>query len=204
MKKIFLILVILLVLGGAAFYIINTKSTPQNIEVATISEEQNTAATSTEENTTEEKVSYQKLSLSEIPAVKNLSFTFTGYGPAGKFHDGSFKNFTLSTTSIIFKSDSVDTKIDGLNKHLCAADFFDCQKYPEIKFEAVSVTRTPLNQYEVVGNLFFKDIKKQITFSVSSQDDQKFNVDFLLDTSEFGFNPALVDSKVRIRFSFEI
>lgn len=197
MKKELIIigLVAIIIFGVIGFNIFNQNSVPTNLEQANVSESVKNSAENVAEN--------QALDINQIPPLKNFSFTFTGYGPAGKFHDGSFKEYTLSTSSIIFKSATVETGITGLNKHLCAPDFFDCVKYPEIKFVANSVVKKSDTTYEASGTLSFKEIAKQVSFDVAA-DNNKFSTEFLLDTSEFGFNPKLVESKVKIKFSFEI
>jgi hypothetical protein len=191
----------LLILGGISFLIIlavgfyffNKNSIPNNLEQANVFE-----SFEQENNNLD-----QEIDLNEIPEIKNFSFIFTGYGPAGKSHDGTFKNFQLTTSTIVFKTESVDTGIDGLNKHLCANDFFDCQKYPEIKFTADSVIKSSENQYQVTGTLNFKEIIKKVSFTANVIDN-KISTDFLLDTTEFNFDPKLVENNTRIRFSFEI
>jgi len=177
--------------GIIGFNVFNQNSVPTNLEQANVSE----AVNNQQQN--------QSLDVSQIPPLKNFSFTFTGYGPAGKFHDGSFKEYTLATSSIVFKATTVDTGIEGLNKHLCATEFFDCVKYPEIKFTANSLVKKSDTQYEVSGTLNFKEVIKEVTFDVSA-DNNKFAADFLLDTAEFNFNPKLVENNVRIKFAFEI
>lgn len=174
-----------------SFNVFNKNSVPTNLEQANVSD------------TINNQPKDQALDVNQIPPLKNFSFTFTGYGPAGKFHDGSFKEYTLATSSIVFKAATVDAGIEGLNKHLCAAEFFDCVKYPEIKFTANSLVKKTDTLYEVSGTLNFKDVVKEVTFDVSA-DNNKFAAEFLLDTTEFNFNPKLVENNVRIKFSFEI
>ena len=177
--------------GIISLNVFNQNSVPTNLEQANVSE----AVNRQEQN--------QALDVNQIPPLKNFSFTFTGYGPAGKFHDGSFKEYTLATSSIVFKASTVDAGIDGLNKHLCAAEFFDCVKYPEIKFTANSLVKKSDALYQVSGTLNFKEVTKEVSFDVAA-DNNKFSADFLLDTTEFNFNPKLVENNVRIKFSFEI
>jgi len=196
MKKVLIIsTVVAIVLIASGIYVFNKSSVPLNLEKANILDSEN-------KQNSEQQIN-QDLDLTKIPEIKNFSFTFTGYGPAGKFHDGSFKDFRLSTSSIVFKAATVDTGIDGLNKHLCAPEFFDCVKYSDITFMAESINKKSETLYEVKGTLKFKDVIKQVSFNATSQDN-KFLSDFLLDTTEFNFNPKLVENNVRIRFSFEI
>lgn len=188
-KNVFIVIIAFVVIGG--IYLFNKNSVPANLEQANVL------------NNNSQESEGTPVSLGEVPTAKNLSFTFTGYGPAGKFHDGVFNDVTLSTSSVVFKSASVDTGIDGLDKHLCAAEFFDCVTYPEIKFTADSLVQKTETTYEVVGTLTFKDITKQVSFT-AVKEGNKVSSDFLLDTTEFNFDPKLVENNVRVRFSFEI
>ncbi len=179
-----------MIIGGV--YIFNKNSVPTNLEQANVLESLNEKVQETD-----------VVDLSSLPQPKNFSFTFTGYGPAGKFHDGTFKNYDLATSSIIFRANSVSTGIDKLDKHLCASEFFDCTNYSDIKFQTGSIVKKSDNLYEVSGTLSFKNITKQVVFNANVEIN-KISADFLLDTTEFNFNPKLVENKVRVRFSFEI
>lgn len=46
--------------------------------------------------------------------------------------------------------------------HLKSADFFDVEKYPNMKFESTSVEKTSENHFIVKGNLTIKETTKEI------------------------------------------
>ncbi len=50
-------------------------------------------------------------------------------------------NITKSSVSAVIKTASIDTGIDGRDKHLRSADFFDAEKYPEITFQSKRVEK---------------------------------------------------------------
>lgn len=69
-------------------------------------------------------------------------------------------NFTVDATS-------VNTNNEGRDKHLQAADFFDTQKYPQIKFVGTSFKPLGGNKYSLTGQLTVKDNTKAVTFDVT-------------------------------------
>ena len=69
----------------------------------------------------------------------------------GKFSDFAInltndeKDITKSSVSVTIKATSVDTGIEGRDKHLRTADFFDVEKFPEITFRARASRRKANN-----------------------------------------------------------
>jgi polyisoprenoid-binding protein YceI len=65
----------------------------------------------------------------------------------GKFTDFTVnivyddKDVTKSSVEAVIKATSVDTGIDGRDKHLRTADFFDVEKYPEITFKSSHIMK---------------------------------------------------------------
>src|SRR6185503_17364757 len=65
----------------------------------------------------------------------------------GKFTDFTVtlnhdeKDITKSSVSVVIKATSVDTGIEGRDRHLRTADFFDVEKFPEITFQSSSVVK---------------------------------------------------------------
>ena len=93
-----------------------------------------------------------------------------------------------------------------LTTHLCEkAEFFDCVKYPEIKFSLSNVTETSTGVYQVSGNLTVKDVTKNVSFSVNGNADKTFSSEFKLNMNDFGFSaPGIVDEEVLIKFSGKV
>lgn len=65
----------------------------------------------------------------------------------GKFTDFAItlnndeKDVTKSSVSVVIKATSVDTGIEGRDRHLRNADFFDVEKYPEITFKSERIEK---------------------------------------------------------------
>ncbi len=79
-----------------------------------------------------------------------------------------FDEEDAAATKVEVKIDaaSVNTGVEGLDKHLRNADFFEVDKYPEIKFVSTSATQVSANGLKVEGDLTIKDTTKPITLDV--------------------------------------
>jgi polyisoprenoid-binding protein YceI len=66
-----------------------------------------------------------------------------------------------SKVSADIKTASVTTDVAPRDKHLKSPDFFDVEKYPEIKFESTKIEKRG-DQWVAIGNLTMKDVTKQI------------------------------------------
>ena len=91
--------------------------------------------------------------------------------------EGSFKSFDGTMTSskadfsdavINFTVDvnSITTDNEKRDGHLKSDDFFNVEKYPQIKFASTSFTPLGNNKYKLVGNLTIRDVTKPVTFDV--------------------------------------
>ena len=91
--------------------------------------------------------------------------------------DGSFKSFDGSMTAtkpdftdaaIAFTADvnSINTENENRDKHLKSDDFFNAEKFPQIKFTSKSLKALGNNKYALAGVLTIRDITKPVTFDV--------------------------------------
>ena len=62
---------------------------------------------------------------------------------------------------------SIDTRQEQRDAHLRSGDFFDVDKYPEMKFASTSVKSLAPDRYEVRGDLTIKDVTKPVTLEVT-------------------------------------
>ncbi len=92
--------------------------------------------------------------------------------------EGSFKVFdgTLETTkedlsdakvSFAVDVNSINTDNDYRDKHLKSDDFFNAEKFPQMKFESTSMKSLGGNKYQLNGNLTIRDVTKPVTFDVT-------------------------------------
>jgi polyisoprenoid-binding protein YceI len=91
--------------------------------------------------------------------------------------DGSFKTFNGSLTSdkpdftdakIEFTVDvnSINTDNDARDKHLKGDDFFNAEKFPQMKFTSLLFKKISDKKYELTGNLTLRDVTKKVKFDV--------------------------------------
>ncbi len=205
MKKI-IILVVIVVLVIIGIFVFNYNSVPEGLQEARVQEavqipEQNQQQ---EEDSINENQTDQFLGDSEnlssadlLSSFGNPKLTFTGYGPAGKSHEGIFKEVEVDGNRFIFKTSSIETGIDDLDSHLCREDFFDCSNNPEAIYEITSIENNN-GVTTVSGNLSFRDMVKNVSFDLTGTENG-FGTDFLLDISEFGFTYPGIEDQVRIQ-----
>ncbi len=75
------------------------------------------------------------------------------------------RNPQNSSVEATLKTASIDTRTDQRDQHLRSADFFDVEKFPEIKFRS---TRIEGNQesFKLTGDLTIRDVTKPIALDV--------------------------------------
>jgi polyisoprenoid-binding protein YceI len=91
--------------------------------------------------------------------------------------EGTFKNWNgtfehtkedFSDAKIAFTVDvnSISTDNENRDKHLKSDDFFNAEKYPEIKFVSTSMVPAGDKKYKLNGNLTIRDVTKPVVFDV--------------------------------------
>jgi polyisoprenoid-binding protein YceI len=96
--------------------------------------------------------------------VKHMMIsTVTGYFEdfeANAKTDGD--NFNNAEIAFIAKTSSINTKNNDRDTHLKSDDFFNSEKFPEMKFVSKSFTGEQL-----IGDLTIRDVTKQITLDAA-------------------------------------
>ena len=64
------------------------------------------------------------------------------------------------------KVDSVDTRSEGLDKHLKSPDFFNAVQFPTLSFVSSAVTLNGSGEGTVAGNLTLHGVTKPVTFKL--------------------------------------
>lgn len=133
-------------------------------------------------------------------------FEFEGFA-VGKSHIGRFDEWDgyliMDGDKIIglegvIQASSVSTGIEKLNTHLKSADFFEVEKYPDIKFSSGNIDS---KNKIMTGQLSFRGVTKEISFPVELSD-EGVSAEFYLDTTPFSFKYTGVNKEVRIKFNF--
>ncbi len=91
--------------------------------------------------------------------------------------EGSFKSFTgtvnakddqFTDAKIDFAVDiaSINTDDEKRDGHLKSDDFFNAEKFPQMKFVGKTFKKTGKNKYKLTGDLTIRDVTKTVSFDV--------------------------------------
>lgn len=139
---------------------------------------------------------------------------------------GEFRNFKAEVTSegndfskarvaVSIDAASVFTNQTDRDNHLKSADFFDVEKFNEIKFESTQCAKLDDENYSLKGNLTIKGVTKEVALNVDfggimkdpwGNEKAGFSVSGKINRSEWGLNwnaaleagGMLVSDEVRI------
>lgn len=90
---------------------------------------------------------------------------------------GNFKDFAITINSskddfsdaqveVVIKAASINTESEGRDKDLRSDNFFNAEKFPEIKFKSTKFEKSGDNFYKIYGDLSIRDTTKQVVFDV--------------------------------------
>jgi polyisoprenoid-binding protein YceI len=83
---------------------------------------------------------------------------------SGTFKDFDFtviqrgEDFRSASLEATVKTASVNTENEQRDNHLRSDDFFNAERYPEMKFLSTAFEKTGENTYKVTGNLTIRDV----------------------------------------------
>ncbi|MGA7160741.1 MAG: YceI family protein [Bacteroidota bacterium] len=98
--------------------------------------------------------SVQHMVISEVTGTfKDFNVTFVS----------SKADFTDAAISATIAVKSIDTGNERRDGHLKTDDFFNAEKFPEIKFRSTSFEKVSDHQYKIRGNLTIRDTTKEVT-----------------------------------------
>lgn len=139
--------------------------------------------------------------------------SWKGFKPGGE-HYGKLPVTTgeLDLQEGILRAGSVTIRLDGLTvedikpeeggnqlrEHLLNADFFDAEKFPEVKFELTDVPAEGIHlvsAQELKGNLTIKGITKNILIPVASVAKDEASGSYTITSKTFSINRADWDIK---------
>ena len=96
--------------------------------------------------------------------ITNVTGSFNIFTVTAQTEDEDFTKAKLSFTADV---NSISTNNEQRDAHLKGADFFDAEKFPQIKFEATKTENVDNDgSYELYGNLSIRDVIKNIKLSV--------------------------------------
>jgi polyisoprenoid-binding protein YceI len=71
-----------------------------------------------------------------------------------------------SSIKVAIKTDSIDTKHEGLDKHMKSPDFFSAVQFPTLTFASTAVKLDANGAGTVAGNLTLRGVTKPVTFTL--------------------------------------
>jgi polyisoprenoid-binding protein YceI len=112
------------------------------------------------------------------------------------------EDFTKSDVTFTAKAATVDTKNEQRDGHLRGPEFFDTEKFPEIKFRTTKYEHVSGDTFKLHGDLTIKDVTKNITLDAEYGGIQKdpwgnmkagFSISGRINRRDFGllWNAAL-------------
>jgi polyisoprenoid-binding protein YceI len=120
-----------------------------------------------------------------------------------------------SRIKVDIRVDSIDTKHEGLDKHLKSPDFFNAVQFPTASFASTAVKMNDAGEGTVSGNLTLHGVTKPVTFKlkqIGSGQGMKgetrvgYVASSTIKRSEFGMNygvPKAATDEVELRINIE-
>ena len=112
------------------------------------------------------------------PAHSSIEFSVRHMGFATV--RGRFKRFTveiesdgqnhLSRVGAVIDATSIDTGEAQRDQHLRSVDFFDAERFPELRFTGTRIEPVAGNRYRISGDLSVRGTAKPVTFDVEVQE----------------------------------
>lgn len=96
--------------------------------------------------------------------ITNVSGSFEKFDAEAETEGDDFQHANISFTADIA---SVNTNNEQRDAHLQSPDFFDAEKFPQLKFKATNSTKPDEDgNYELTGDLTIRDITKPVKLNV--------------------------------------
>ncbi|MBL6445783.1 YceI family protein [Fulvivirga sp. 29W222] len=124
-------------------------------------------------------------------AVSSVTGFFTSYAGTLTSKKSDFEGAKVNATIEVA---SITTNNMERDKHLKEDDFFNAEKYPEIKFESTSFKKVSDNNFLIEGNLTIRNVTKPVTLeaefggivSINNKKKAGFTATGTIDRFEFG------------------
>jgi polyisoprenoid-binding protein YceI len=77
-------------------------------------------------------------------------------------------DLTRSVVEATIDASSIDTGTAARDAHLRSADFFDVEKFPQLRFRSKRIEKVAVadDQYRVIGDLSIRDVTREVTLEV--------------------------------------
>jgi polyisoprenoid-binding protein YceI len=129
---------------------------------------------------------------------------FTGIDGIVKFDEKDLKN---SNISAIIKVATINSGVEMRDESLRSKDFFEVEKYPNIKFQSSTITKTNTG-FIAKGKLTAKKITKEIqlpfTFNTTSDSTASFKGSFTINRLDYGIGNKTDGVGTKVKVDLEI
>ena len=95
--------------------------------------------------------------------ISFVNGVFTDYDATLQFDPDDLS--TLKAT-LTLRVASINTGVERRDNHLRSPDFFDAERYPEIRFVSKEVRNIQGNKFQLVGDLTIKEVTKEVVLDV--------------------------------------
>jgi polyisoprenoid-binding protein YceI len=92
--------------------------------------------------------------------VSKVRGRFTKFSGTLRLDDG---DLTRSSVEATIDAASVDTGTAQRDTHLRSPDFFDVERFPELRFRSTRIEKLDSDRYRVVGELTIRDVTREVT-----------------------------------------
>jgi polyisoprenoid-binding protein YceI len=75
-------------------------------------------------------------------------------------------DLTRSTIDVRIDASSIDTGTQQRDDHLRSADFFDVEKFPELRYQSKRIESLGKDRYRVIGDLTIKGVTREVPLEV--------------------------------------
>jgi len=100
--------------------------------------------------------------------VKHLVIsTVTGsFGSYDATLEGEKEDFSDARITFTADAASINTGVEQRDQHLQSDDFFNAEKYPQLRFVSKEIRKTGGNTYKLIGDLTIRDVTRTVELDV--------------------------------------
>jgi polyisoprenoid-binding protein YceI len=129
---------------------------------------------------------------------------FTGIDGFVKFDEKDVKN---SSITAIIKVATINSGVEMRDESLRSKDFFEVEKFPNIKFQSTTITKT-VNGFVAKGKLTAKKVTKEIslpfTYATTSDTTALFKGSFEINRLDYGIGNKNDGVGTKVKIDLEI
>lgn len=95
--------------------------------------------------------------------ISNVSGSFKNFQAEVETNQADFSTAKINLTG---EMDSISTNNEQRDAHLRNADFFEVEKFPELRFKSTKIAKTDSDTFDLYGELTLKSITKPVKLHV--------------------------------------